>query len=169
MTKPEMPTAADVMSRRLHTLRPEMSLASAMKILLRKDISGAPVVNEHGELVGILSERDCLRVAAHGEYTAEDLERSVEVAMFMTAADYTIPPETGLYSIADFFLTHPIRRLPVIDKGRLVGIVARRDVLRGIERMVRRRRMPQLKNRHEPKLYLSATDSSPDVLGQRLK
>jgi len=163
-----MLTARDIMTRKPAVVRSDASITDAMQVLLRRDISGVPVVDDNGGLEGILSERDCLRVIAIGEYSAVDQERTRSVAEFMSRPDYTVPPEAGIYSLADFFLTHHQRRLPVIEGGKLVGLVCRRDVLGGIHKMIRQRRLPTHADQCGPKLYPSATDASADALGKRL-
>lgn len=163
-----MLTAADIMTRKPIALRSDASITEAIKVLLRRDISGVPVVDDAGGLVGILSERDCLRVVAVGEYSADDYERVRAVSEFMTRPKYTVTPEVGIYSLADFFLTHHERRLPVIEHDKLVGIVSRRDVLSGIQKMMRRGRVTGSGQERAPRLYPSATDTSPEVLGDRL-
>lgn len=168
MSRNEMLTARDIMTRRPVALRPESSITEAIRVLLRKDISGVPVVDSTGELVGILSERDCLRVIAVGEYSAADHDKTRAVSEFMTSPDYTVTPEVGIYSMADFFLTHHQRRLPVVKDNKLVGIVSRRDVLRGIRKMIRNRQLPTPAEQRGPRLYPSATDASADALGSRL-
>ncbi len=168
MTRATMLTAADIMSARPVAVRSDASIAEAIGVLLRKDLSGLPVVADERRLVGILSERDCLRVLAVGQYSDAEHERLRSVAEFMSAPTYTAPPEAGLYSLADFFLTHHQRRLPILVQGKLVGIVARRDVLRGIQEMIRRRALPLPAELRGPSLYPSATDTSPGVLGTRL-
>jgi CBS domain-containing protein len=149
-------------------VRADAAITDAIQVLLRKDISGVPVVDEAGELVGILSERDCLRVLAVGEYDSAHHDRLRSVTEFMAPPEYTVAPEVGIYSLADFFLTHHQRRLPVISSGRLVGIVSRRDVLRGIRKMSRKRGLPALAKRPGPSLYPSATDAPAEALGDRL-
>lgn len=168
MSRQRMLTARDVMSRRPVSLRFDASITEAIRVLLRRDISGVPVVDSAGELVGILSERDCLRVMAVGEYNAADQDRDRLVAEFMNRPKYTVSPEAGLYSLADFFITHHERRLPVIERGKLVGLVSRRDVLKGIRKMIRKRQLPTPAEQRGPKLYPSATDASADALGKRL-
>jgi CBS domain-containing protein len=163
-----MLTAADIMTRRPVTLRSDASILEAIKVLLRRDISGVPVVDSSGGLVGILSERDCLRVIAVGEYSATDHERLRAVSEFMSHPTYTVTPEVGIYSLADFFLTHHERRLPVIEHGRLVGLVSRRDVLGGLHKMMRGGPLSTSAQERAPRLYPSATDTPADVLGDRL-
>ena len=99
----QMLTARDVMARKPVTLRSDASVTEAIRVLLRRDISGVPVVDEQGGLVGILSERDCLRVIAVGEYSAVDHDKTRAVSEFMTQPRYTVTPAVGIYSLADFF------------------------------------------------------------------
>ena len=167
--RPRPLTARDIMTRRPITFRPDTNIKEAITVLLRRDISGAPVVDEAGGLVGILSEHDCLKVLALAKYDAQDHEESRTVADFMSEEIFTVPPEEGIYSLANHFLTLDIRRLPVIHDGRLVGLVSRRDVLRGIRLMIRKHSLPPLARRREPKLYPSATDTPPGAIGDRLK
>lgn len=134
-------TARDIMVTSLITLKPDMSVFDAMRILIGKRISGAPVVDAHGTMVGILSELDCLRVLSSDQFYAEQEEESGIVEVFMSGPGRTIPPDLGIYAIAHYFLTTSLRRLPVVENGHLVGQVSRRDVLRGIETM-RKRRTP---------------------------
>jgi len=156
------------MTRRPVTLRSDTPITEAVRVLLRRDISGVPVVDERGELVGILSERDCLRVLAVGEYSAVDQQKLRSVAEFMNEAKYTVAPGAGIYSLADFFLTHHARRLPVIENGRLVGLLCRRDVLSAIQEMIRKRQLPTPAEQRGPRLYPSAVDARADELGGRL-
>jgi CBS domain-containing protein len=132
-------TAGDIMATSLITLRPEMSIFNAIRILLSRSISGAPVVDDAGAMIGVLSELDCLRMLSSDEFYAGHQEEAGTVKHFMTGAGRTIPPDLGIYAIAHYFLTLPIRRLPVVEDGRLVGQVSRRDVLQGIETMAKQR------------------------------
>ena len=167
--KPEkMLTAEDVMTRKPIALHADASVMDAIRLLLRKDISGVPVVDDAGELVGILSERDCLRVIAVGEYNAADHDKARAVSEFMSRPRYSVTREVGIYSLADFFLTHHERRLPVLEGKRLIGLVSRRDVLRGIRKMSRRGQLPPPPEHRGPRLYPSATDKPADALGERL-
>ncbi len=128
-------TARDIMTSSVITFSPDQSIFSAIRRLLTKQISGAPVVDADGKVVGILSELDCLRMLSSDEFYAGQQEEEGRVRDFMTSAGQVIPPEMGIYAVAHYFLTRPVRRLPVVDDGRLVGQVSRRDVLKGIEAM----------------------------------
>ena len=123
--------ASDMMVRSVVTLSPATDIYGAMKILLKHRISGAPVVDDAGRLVGILSEKDCLRVLA-GE--AFDGLPEGRVGDYMTRDVESVGPGTSLFDIVRRFLDRAYRRLPVVDQdGRVVGQISRRDVVAAIE------------------------------------
>jgi CBS domain-containing protein len=130
MQSPTVPKAREIMTSSLVTLRPEMSLAEAAEILLHKAISGAPVVDPDGALVGMLSEFDCLRAVAAAEYEMDSHDLGQTVADLMTRACHTTGPETDLFGLAHCFVERRVRRLPVVEEGRLLGQISRRDVLK---------------------------------------
>jgi CBS domain-containing protein len=153
MKRPNIPTARDIMSKRLVTLKPNTPVMEAVRVLLRHKISGVPVVGDAGELLGVYSEFDCLRALANDEFL-EDHEEEETVGEHMTPRGHTIPPEMGLYRIAHAFVTLGVRRLPVLEGDRLVGQVSRRDVLRALDKLGERlhdqRRYPDYPEGREP-------------------
>ncbi len=162
MQQVPIPTAADVMSRRVVTLRTNMRVIDAMRSLIRHRISGAPVLDRDGNLVGLVSEFDCLRVVASGLYGHEELEDSEPLRRVMSSEVVTISPDTDVFVITQLLVDKRIRRVPVVVDGRVLGIVSRRDVLRGVHRL--RRRQMRMQKRHADKgLYLSAIDDSGGV------
>ena len=132
--RPQIPVAREIMMTKLVTLRPQMSVAEAIRLLLRHTISGAPVVGEDGELLGMFSEFDCLRALANEEFHLERDESRL-VGDLMTRDGHTIPPELDLFRIAQAFVELRVRRLPVMEEGRLIGQLSRRDVLRALNKM----------------------------------
>jgi CBS domain-containing protein len=160
--------AADVMSRRVVTLRTNMRVIDAMRSLIRHRISGAPVLDRQGNLVGLVSEFDCLRVVASGLYGHEELEDSEPLRRVMSSEVLTISPDTDVFAITQLLVDKRIRRVPVVVEGKVLGIVSRRDVLRGIHKL--RRRQMRMQRRHADKgLYLSATDDSGEVANPFLR
>lgn len=126
------PTAADIMTREA-TLSPEMDIYRAMTKLLRSKLSGAPVVDDQGCLIGMLSERDCFKVLVGGALHGRP---GGTVRDFMTQTAESIAPGTSLFEIVHIFLTRPFRKLPVVDDARrVVGQVSRRDALIALERL----------------------------------
>jgi CBS domain-containing protein len=129
-----LPTARDIMATDLIVFRPTDSIRTVIIALLKHRISGAPVVSEACELVGVISEMDCLRVVASGAYDAQPFEPGRLVQDLMTRDVMTVGPSADIYAIADIFLSNKIRRLPVVEGQRVVGQVSRRDVLRAVEK-----------------------------------
>lgn len=143
MGAPAVPTARDLMARNLVTFTPETLLFDAVATLLARDISGAPVVDRDGRLVGLLSEFDCLRVIATGEFYDYGYYAETTVADLMTRPDHTINPSLDLWAIAAEFVRLRVRRLPVLENGRLIGQVSRRDLLAALDRDRHRRKPPK--------------------------
>ena len=124
------PIVKNYMAANLIYLKEDMDVYLAIGLLLKNNISGAPVVDENDDICGILSEKDCLRIFANGSFYNMP---SGAVSRFMTQAVATVSPETDLFSVADIFLKHNYRRLPVVKGKKLVGQISRRDVLRAIQ------------------------------------
>ena len=120
---PHPPTARELMSSPVRTIRPETTIGEAQRILLRYGHSGLSVVNAEGRLIGIVSRRD-LDIALHHGFS------HAPVKGYMTTNLKTITPETTLPQIQALMVTYDIGRLPVLENGQLIGIVTRTDVLR---------------------------------------
>lgn len=117
------------MSTDLFILDPEMDILRAVHLLIKSNYSGAPVVDAGGKLVGILTERDCMRVVMHSEYHAMP---GGPVSDFMTADPQTVSPGDSVLNVAQAFINGRFHRYPVTEDGRLVGIISRRDVMRAL-------------------------------------
>jgi len=126
----KVPTARDIMTRSVVTLSPDMRAVEAAEILLKHNISGAPVVDADGMLLGILSEYDCLRAVASAEYDLHDHDVVMHVEELMTREVHTVSPEIDLFGLAHEFVTLRVRRFPVVEEEHLIGQVSRRDALR---------------------------------------
>lgn len=117
----------DYMNREAVTLSPETHLFQAIDILLTNRLCSAPVVDASGSLVGVLSESDCLRGILSGAYFEESCGT---VRSLMSEMVETIDADADILKVAEHFVTHRRRRLPVTEQGRLVGQISRRDLLR---------------------------------------
>ena len=119
-----MSTARDVMQTNLVTIQINSTVGEAIRVLIEHDISGAPVVDDEGDLVGIITELQLLEAI----YTPE--VKSHQIANFITWDVLSVTEETLLSDVTNVLVLHRIRRVPVVREGRLVGIIARRDLLR---------------------------------------
>lgn len=122
----------DYMSGKLVTFTPDMDVLDAMHELVSHRIAGAPVVDRHGHLVGMLSEFDCLRTVMMAAYHGE---RGGPVADFMNRDVKSVDANMGIVDLAGLFLESGFRRYPVLKDNRLVGQISRRDVLRALVEM----------------------------------
>ena len=123
-------TARDCMTAQLVTFHPDQHVLDAVRVLVNKRISGAPVLDQFGNLVGVLTEQDCLKIALEAEYNQSP---GGKVREYMSTGIYTLDIDTPVVEIAQIFLNKPFRRYPVMEQGRLVGIVSRRNVLEALE------------------------------------
>jgi len=119
----------DHMSKNVVTLAPEAEVLQAVHELIEKDISGAPVLDKHGRLVGVLSERDCMQVVMQGDYHGAPAGL---VKDFMSDNPQWVSPEQSILTLADLFISGRFHRYPVVDNGRLVGVISRRDVMKAL-------------------------------------
>jgi CBS domain-containing protein len=117
-------TAKDIMTTKVVTVKPSTSIEDAARLLVRRKISGVPVVDEKDKtkVVGILTEADLLAAPSGAKTVAEVMKKRV----------VSVSPDTSVDEIAEILVKKKIKRVPVIDAGKLVGIVSRIDVLRAI-------------------------------------
>jgi CBS domain-containing protein len=144
--------AADIMTLGAATIRPDASIAQAAQLMLQYRISGLPVVNAAGDLVGIVTEGDLLRRAESGteqrrprwlefllgpgkladEYVHTHSRRVEDV---MSRDLITVSPETPVSDVVEQMERQGIKRLPVVREGKVVGIISRANLLRGLARL----------------------------------
>ncbi|EAQ79802.1 CBS domain-containing protein [Blastopirellula marina] len=128
------PVARDFMATKLITLRAEDDALEAVRKLLHYRISGAPVVDEAGQYLGVFSEKTSMSFLLDAMY--EQLP-SNEVRAFMNTDPHrTIEEETDLLQCIQIFKNTEYRRLPVLRAGKLVGQISRRDVLNAAVKLV---------------------------------
>jgi CBS domain-containing protein len=120
----------DYMTRKLIVLSPDMEVLHAIGLFVEKQISGAPVLDRFGKLVGMLSEKDCMRIALSAGYYGEWGGRVEE---YMHSPVATIDADTPIFEVAQLFAQREYRRYPVTEDARLVGQISRSDVLRALQ------------------------------------
>lgn len=120
---------SDYMSRNLVTFRPDQTVMEVMTTLIKKKISGGPVVNEKNELVGIISEGDCMKQISNSRYYNHPMEE-IKVKEHMVTNVETIDGNMNVFDAADQFLNSHRRRFPIVEDGKLVGLISQKDVLK---------------------------------------
>lgn len=119
---------SDYMTTKLITFRPEQSILEVMEKFAKHHISGGPVLDNNGFLVGIISEADCMKQISESRYFNQPiLDKSVE--KFMTKNVETIPHDISIFDAAGIFAQHNRRRLPVMKNDILVGQISRKDIV----------------------------------------
>ncbi|MDH4093134.1 MAG: CBS domain-containing protein [Cyclobacteriaceae bacterium] len=114
------------------TLRPDQPIREAIATILKNRISGAPVLDEQRRLVGNLSEKDCLQIIVDKARDKMVVENK-KVSDYMSTKVFTISPTTNVVEAAIEFLSSPIRRYAVVEKGALIGEISRREILRAAQ------------------------------------
>jgi CBS domain-containing protein len=114
----------DIMSKCVVSIRANATMLDAVKTLTKHHLSGAPVVTSAGEIVGFISEPNLMDVLF------DDSVRHAPVTDYMTRGAHVIGLHEPLAAAASMFAIYGIRRLPVVEDGRLIGVVTRRDLLR---------------------------------------
>jgi len=118
----------DYMTKKLVTFSPDQSILTVMEHLAKYHISGGPVLDNNGFLVGIISEADCMKQISESRYFNQPiLDKSVE--RFMTREVETVPHDISIFDAAGIFDKHNRRRLPVLKNGILVGQISRKDIV----------------------------------------
>ncbi len=121
-----MITAREIMRENVVTINLESSLEEAIDLMLLQEISGLPVTDNEGHLVGIVTEFALLAIV-YDEKIRQDT-----ISEHMTADVLTIEADDPISKIADMCIVHRVRRVPVMENGRLVGMISRRDVLKAL-------------------------------------
>jgi len=140
----------DVMTSKVTSIPSTIKVIDAAKLMDEQQIGALPVINDNGNVIGIITETDFigkyetiphgLTIPSlmgqwmHGSSLEEILKtaRDEEIKNVMTPNPYTVSSETSLTTAAHLMLKHDIGRLPVVDNGRLVGIIAKQDIVKAI-------------------------------------
>lgn len=140
MHKSAAPQARDFMTRDVQTVSPDQTLEEIVALLKRHHVSNAPVVEKcpegHPLLVGFISEGDCLEYLSNEVFFGSPSQPQTARTM-MKRHPICVEPTADLFTLASVFVSHGHRHLPVVEQGRLLGIVSRRDILNALENFYR--------------------------------
>ena len=113
-------TVKDVMTRDIVTVSPSTTVRNLAMILIKNQISGAPVANKAGKILGIVSEADIFT------------KKGKDAKAIMSKKVISVRQDASVEEVAQLMLTHAIKRLPVMDGGKIIGIVSRADIVNAI-------------------------------------
>lgn len=119
----------DYMTTNLITFKPEQSVEDVIETLIKNRISGGPVVNSKNELIGIISEGDCIKQISDSRYYNMPMaHRTIEQCMVKDVD--TIDGEMNVFDAASKFINAKRRRFPIVENGKLVGQISQKDILK---------------------------------------
>lgn len=121
---------SDYMTKKLITFRPEQPVEEVIETLIKHKISGGPVVNERNELVGIISEGDCIKQISESRYYNLPMDKNHTVEKCMVSSVETIDGNMNIFDAANKFLNSKRRRFPIVEEGKLVGQISQKDILK---------------------------------------
>lgn len=122
-------TARDYMTKNPFVLKPDTDVFDAIRQFIERKITGVPVVDESGQLVGLFSELDCMKAVATASYFEE---MPGKIGDLMTTEFQRVPPTISIVELAELFSQAALRQFPVVEGEKLVGIISRVDVLKAL-------------------------------------
>jgi len=125
------PTVRQMMDTRTYAVSAELPIREAIDVLIDKGVTGIPVLGSRGQVLGVLSEEHCLKLIAEGDEKYDEPKGTV--AAYFDASAPQVSPDMNIYYVAGMFLReHAHRRFPVVEDGKLVGVITRKDILRAL-------------------------------------
>ena len=119
--------AKDIMTTEVVAVSKDADIYRAIRMMVENNVTGLPVIDKDRMLVGVVTEKDVLKLL----YDVED--RPGKVEDFMTRAVVAFDQETDIATVADGLAASHFRRVPILNHGRLVGIISRKDVIKHIK------------------------------------
>jgi len=120
---------SDFMTKDLITFKPNQSVEDVVNVLIKHRISGGPVVNEKNELIGVISEGDCIKQISDSRYYNMPVENN-SIEKHMATNVETIDGNLNVFDSAKQFLESKRRRFPIVQDGKLVGQISQKDILK---------------------------------------
>ena len=120
---------SDYMTRKLITFKSHEKMEKVIDTLIKYRISGAPVVNDKHELIGIISEGDCIKQISDSRYHNLPMQNDVVEKHMVKNVD-TIDGNMNIFDAANKFLESKHRRFPIVENGKLVGQISQKDILK---------------------------------------
>ena len=136
ISKPaEQILVSDYMTKKLITFKPSDSLDHVINLLIKNKISGGPVVNDKNELIGIISEGDCMKHISDSKYYNMPMDSDNTVEKNMASEVETIDKNMNIFDAATKFISSKRRRFPIVENGKLIGQISQKDILKAALKM----------------------------------
>lgn len=120
----------DYMQPNVQTIKADASVREVVEHLLKWNITGAPVVDEHMTVIGFVSEQDCMKEMLNSVFFAEDSDQVISI---MRRDVLSVTPDTSILEIAETMLGNKPKNYPVVEHGKLVGLINRRHILQALK------------------------------------
>jgi len=131
----QIPSVTEYMTRDLITFKKDTDINLVIKSLLDNRISGAPVLDDDGQVVGLIDDKDCLQVLFGNVYNRLPASKDT-VSNYMSNVMKSIDASQNILDVASVFVSSPFKRLMVLDENnKLIGQISRRDILRAIKEL----------------------------------
>ncbi len=131
ISKPaEQILVSDYMTTKLITFTPEQPIQEVIEMLIKNRISGGPVINEKNELIGVISEGDCIKHISESKYYNMPMDSNHTVKNNMATNVETIDKDMNIFDAANRFISSKRRRFPIVENGKLIGQISQKDVLK---------------------------------------
>ena len=131
ISKPaEQILVSDYMTTKLITFKPEDSIQEVIEKLIKNRISGGPVINDQNELIGIISEGDCIKHISESKYYNMPMGSNHTVEKNMISEVETIDKDMNIFDAANKFISSRRRRFPIVENGKLIGQISQKDILK---------------------------------------
>lgn len=125
---------SDHMARDLITFSPDQQVMEVIEVMVKNKISGGPVVDSENNLLGIISQGDCIKQLNDSRYYNMPIN-DVKVKKFMAKNVETIDANSNIFDAADRFLKAKRRQFPIVKEGKLIGQISQKDVMRAALKM----------------------------------
>ncbi len=134
--KPSEPIlVSDYMTKNLITFKEDQPIEDVIETLVKNRISGGPVVNSNNELIGIISEGDCMKQISESRYYNLPIDKNNTVQKAMVKEVETIDGNMNIFDAANKFLESKRRRFPIVENGKLIGQISQKDILKAALKM----------------------------------